>query len=269
MTEDRVGQVAALFDAVAPTYDQLGVPFFAPIAEHLVDRLSPRAGESVVELGCGRGALTVPLARAVGPDGSVRACDVSAAMVALAREAVADLPHAEVTLMDASAPTYEPGTADVVAASLVLFFLPDPAAALRRWTGLLVPGGRIGLTTFGTQDETWSRLDEMFDPWLPPTVLDARTTGKRGPFASDDAFARLMEETGLTDVRQDTQTLTVRFEDGSAWQRWTMSVGQRMMWQFVPEDERAGLVARADELLADHHDLRQDVRHSVARVPVS
>jgi ubiquinone/menaquinone biosynthesis C-methylase UbiE len=269
MTQDRVGQVAALFDAVAPAYDQLGIPFFSPIAEHLVGLLAPRPGESVVELGCGRGALTVPLARAVGPKGSVRACDVSPAMVALAREAIADLPRADVTLMDATEPTYEPGSADVVAASLVLFFLPDPLDALRRWVRLLAPGGRIGLTTFGTQDEIWSSLDELFDPWLPPTVLDARTSGKRGPFATDESFARLMVDAGLTDVHQDTQSVTVRFEDGRAWQRWTMSVGQRMMWRFVPEDQRAGLVERADELLAERQDVRQDVRHSVARVPVS
>lgn len=269
MTEDRVGQVAALFDAVAPTYDQLGVPFFAPIAEHLVSLLSPRPGDAVIELGCGRGALTVPLARAVGADGSVRACDVSSGMAALARTAVERLPQVEVTLMNAAEPTYDPGSADVVAASLVLFFLPDPLDALRRWARLLKPGGRIGLTTFGTQDEIWSRLDELFDPWLPPTVLDARTSGKRGPFASDEALGRLAQDAGLTDVRHDAQSLTVRFEDGDAWQRWTMSVGQRMMWSFVPPDERPRLVARADELLAERRDLRQDVRHTTAVGPVS
>jgi ubiquinone/menaquinone biosynthesis C-methylase UbiE len=269
MAADPYEQVTRLFDTLAPTYDQVGVDFITPIAEHLVTLLAPQPGERVVELGCGRGAATLPLAAGVGPTGSVDASDLSGAMLEQARAATEDLPQVRLTLMNAAEPTQLPRSADVVAASLVLFFLPDPLDALRRWVRLLAPGGRIGLTTFGTQDEIWSSLDELFDPWLPPTVLDARTTGKRGPFATDESFARLMVDAGLTDVHQDTQSLTVRFEDGRAWQRWTMSVGQRMMWRVVPEDQRADMVERADELLAARQDVRQDVRHSVARAPVS
>ncbi|MCW2825984.1 MAG: type 11 methyltransferase [Aeromicrobium sp.] len=93
MTQDRIAQVAGRFDAVAPTYDQVGVDFFGPIARHLVGPLDPHPGEQVIELGCGRGALTLPLAEVVGTDGSVRACDISPAMVALTDELTADLPQ--------------------------------------------------------------------------------------------------------------------------------------------------------------------------------
>lgn len=264
---DRIARVAGLFDAVAPTYDQVGVDFFQPIAHHLVGLLDPRPGESVVELGCGRGALTLPLAEAVGTDGSVRACDISPAMVDLTSGLTADLRQVNVSLMNAAEPTYEPRSVDVVAASLVLFFLPDPPEALRRWVDLLVPGGRIGLTTFGAQDEVWSGLDELFDPYLPPDVLDARTTGKRGPFASDTAFEQLLTDSGAADVRSVTQPVTISLADSAAWQRWSMSVGQRMMWTFVPDDDLPGLLARADALLDGVPSLRQDVRHTLGRTP--
>jgi ubiquinone/menaquinone biosynthesis C-methylase UbiE len=61
-----------LFDAVSDSYDQVGVDFFQPIAEGLVARLDPQPGERALDLGCGRGAALLPIARAVGPGGRRR-----------------------------------------------------------------------------------------------------------------------------------------------------------------------------------------------------
>ena len=54
--------VAALFDTVADDYDQTGIDFFEPIAAGLVAALDPQPGEPCVDLGCGRGAVTLGLA---------------------------------------------------------------------------------------------------------------------------------------------------------------------------------------------------------------
>ena len=62
-------------------------------------------------------------------------------------------PHVSARLGDVSAPELPDAQWDVVASSLVLLFLPEPAGAVRRWAGLLAPGGRLGVTTFGAQDE--------------------------------------------------------------------------------------------------------------------
>ena len=43
MTEDPEARVAQLFDAVADTYDAVGVDFFEPIAAGLVAELAPRS----------------------------------------------------------------------------------------------------------------------------------------------------------------------------------------------------------------------------------
>ena len=50
----------------------------------------------------------------------------------------------EVVVGDAQEPDLPEQSFDALASSLVLFFLPDPAAALRAWRMLLVDGGRIG-----------------------------------------------------------------------------------------------------------------------------
>lgn len=96
--------VAALFDRLADTYDAVGVPWFGLVAEHLVDELAPAPGERAVDIGCGRGAVTRPLADAVGPDGQVVAFDLAPGMVERTAADLATVTHVDVRLGDARAP---------------------------------------------------------------------------------------------------------------------------------------------------------------------
>jgi precorrin-6B methylase 2 len=54
----------------------------APVSEALLALAAPRAGERVLDVGCGCGASTLDLARAVGPTGRVAALDISGPMLA-------------------------------------------------------------------------------------------------------------------------------------------------------------------------------------------
>ena len=56
---------AGVFDRA----DHVGVPWSGPIARGLVEELDVRPGERVLDLGCGRGAALLPLAREAGPTG--------------------------------------------------------------------------------------------------------------------------------------------------------------------------------------------------------
>jgi SAM-dependent methyltransferase len=111
-------------------------------AELLRARL-PAPPADVVDLGCGTGSLAVLLAEA---GHRVAGLDLSAPMVAGA-EAKARAAGVDAAFRrgDAAAPPYPLGSADVVLARHVLWALADPDEALRRWVGLLRPGGRLVL----------------------------------------------------------------------------------------------------------------------------
>lgn len=170
---------------------------------------------------------------------------------------------------DAAAPPVD-GSFDAVASSLVLFFLRDPAAALRSWLDLLRPGGRLGVVTFGTQDEWWDDLDDVFRPYLPPEMLDARTSGQDGPFGSDAGMERLVSDAGYVEPRTVAWELPVRFASPAQYLDWTMTTGQRAMWMRVPEDERGSVRERLTGMLLEHADddgavtLHQGVRITLA-----
>jgi ubiquinone/menaquinone biosynthesis C-methylase UbiE len=265
------GGPAGVFDRAAATYDSVGIPFFGPIADGLVAALAPRPGERALDVGCGRGAVLAPLARLVGPSGSALGIDLAPEMVRRTAADLADLPWVEVRVDDASAPALPARSFDLVASSLVLFFLPDPGAALRRWAELLVPDGRLGVTTFGEQDPRWRQVDAVFEPYLPPSLKDARTSGTTGPFDSDAGMETLLADAGLVDVRTVRRTVDVRFRDVEQLLDFTWSHGQRAMWEAVPTVERdavrAAIVERAAGLGLGPAGfaLTQDVRYTLAR----
>ena len=264
--------VAALFNAVADDYDQSGVDFFAPIAHGLVDALAPAPGERAADLGCGRGAATILLAESVGESGSVVGLDVSDGMLAHAREEVDRLGlGVDLKVGDASEPPLPAETFDVVASSLVLFFLPEPAAALQRWVQLLAPGGRIGLATFGDQDQAWAAVDREFGPWLPPAMRDPRVMGPQSPFGSDAAMEHLLSGAGASEVHTTSLRLPVRFGTLERWEAFSRGTGQRAMWAGVPAEEVDALRGRVAQHFEGARNAQgeievwQDIRYTVGR----
>ena len=95
----------------------------------------------VADLGCGTGTLALLLA---AEGYAVDGVDFSPEMI---RRAVAKPAVGQVTFTQADAdnPPLEPGAYDVVLCRHVLWVMPDPAATLHRWIGLLAPGGRLVL----------------------------------------------------------------------------------------------------------------------------
>ncbi|MFC4015015.1 class I SAM-dependent methyltransferase [Nonomuraea purpurea] len=121
----------------------------------------PAAPADVLDLGCGTGSLSLLLAeqghRPVG-------VDLSPLMVERARQKlVAAGFDAVMAVGDASDPSPQAGTSfDVVLSRHLLWTLPDPEAALRRWIGLLRPGGRLVLV-----EGRWATPDEPYAAGLP------------------------------------------------------------------------------------------------------
>lgn len=103
-------------------------------------------GETVVDLGCGPGNLTRPLAADVTASGTVIGVDLSPAMLA---RAVADTPDDHVVFVraDAADLTLRPASIDAVCCFAALHLFADPEAALDVMTGALAPEGRLAILT--------------------------------------------------------------------------------------------------------------------------
>jgi trans-aconitate 2-methyltransferase len=92
-----------------------------------------------VDLGCGPGYSTALVAEAAGATDTM-GLDRSATFVAAAATQFPALRFVCHDVTQLPLPTAAP---DVVFARLVLAHLPDPAAQIHRWAGVLAPGGRL------------------------------------------------------------------------------------------------------------------------------
>ena len=128
--------------------------------EHALRLAGLRPGMRVLDVGCGPGDVSFIAAGLVGPTGTVLGVDAAPEMIELARARAAEqgLPavHFTQAAIDAIA-LDEP--VDAVVGRLILMHLPDPAAALRHLSSLVLPGGVIA---FSENDITGARsIPEM------------------------------------------------------------------------------------------------------------
>jgi ubiquinone/menaquinone biosynthesis C-methylase UbiE len=117
-------------------------------ARFIVDHLGLEPGMKALDAGCGPGRVTVPLARAVGPEGEVVALDVQEGMLARAREKVDEAGLGNVRYLHS-----ELGGGDLPANAFdravlvsVLGEIPDQSAALEELYSALKPGGVLSIT---------------------------------------------------------------------------------------------------------------------------
>ncbi len=108
-------------------------------------------GERVLEIGCGTGALTMPLAKAVGEHGRVFAVDISEPMLNAARQRVGESGMRNVTLLsgDVQVLSFERAVFDIATSRMGVMFFSDPVAAFRNIGSSLKPDGRLVFACWG------------------------------------------------------------------------------------------------------------------------
>ncbi|MBN1532445.1 MAG: class I SAM-dependent methyltransferase [Spirochaetes bacterium] len=125
-------------------------PFFG--TRNILARMPVRTGMRVLDVGCGPGRFTIPLAKAVGPSGKVVAVDIQKEMVALTARYAAEegMENVETRVLDVASGdgTLEAQSFDFSLMVTVLGEIPPARrpAALREIHRLLKPGGILSIT---------------------------------------------------------------------------------------------------------------------------
>lgn len=194
-------------------YDRMLEPFAALI----LDAAGLSAGEQVLDVGCGCGATTLAAARAVAP-GAVVGIDLSAAMLARARDNAARASLVNASFEQADAQVHRFGTSyDAVISRFGVIFFADPVAAFANLLAATRPGGRMAFAC-------WQPLAD--NEWLlvPLAALaehaplpDPDEPGAPGMFSlsSTDRLHQVLSDAGWRDVRAASERTPILLGGGT------------------------------------------------------
>src|SRR5438128_8966575 len=127
------------FDVAADAYDRFMGRFSRQLSPQLADFAGIRAGQHVLDVGCGPGALTAELVSRLGPQ-LVAAVDPSVSFVAAAR---ARNPGVDVRTASAEHLPFEDGAFDAALAQLVVHFMTDSVAGLAEMRRVIRQAGVV------------------------------------------------------------------------------------------------------------------------------
>jgi len=166
-------------------YERVMVPlWFGRWAEVLVQALSLKPAENVLDVACGTGVTTRLAKDAVGPDGGVDGLDINATMIAKARTLVAgrDIAWIERDVCDNGLPSE---SYDVILSQHGYHYFPDKQRALREFGRLLVPAGRVGFSIWDGHSAYTRVLCGALERYLSPEVAEKQRSQRETPTANE------------------------------------------------------------------------------------
>jgi SAM-dependent methyltransferase len=234
------------FAVPAEAYGRFMGRFSEPLAAVFADACGVRAGQRVLDVGCGPGALTAELVRRLGPD-AVTAIDPSPPFV----EAVAArLPRVDIRTGSAEELPFADATFDATLAQLVVHFMADPARGLREMRRVTRPGGTVGACVWdhggdqGPLSVFWAAVHDL----APDVPAEADLAG-----TSEGQLTELARAAGLDSAEPGTVRVTVGFPTfDDWWEPFTLGVGPAGAYVAgLDPDHRTALRARCAERLPD------------------
>ena len=186
--EERAAVVRSMFGSIAGRYDATNTVLSGGM-HHLWRRkavlaLAPASNARLLDVCCGTGDLSLALAEAIGPNGSVIGTDFCPEMVDEARRKLdgrggpADL---RFEVADAMALPFPDDTFDGATVSFGIRNVVDPRAGLAEMARVVRPGGRVLVLEFGQPAGLFGALFRFYSAQLMPRI-GGLMTGNRAAY---------------------------------------------------------------------------------------
>lgn len=198
------------WDYSSPHYEKGWQRQLWPAQQRLLETLDFQPGENVLDISCGTGLVTFPIAQAVTPGGSVTGIDLSEGMIEKAANLAEEkgIGHVNFKHMDAEELDFPDSTFDVAVNSLGLMYYPDPDKATAETYRVLKPGQRAGALVWGRRNKCgWA---EIFP------IVDRRVKSEVCPMffqlGTGENLAHTFEKAGFTDISTSRFNVTLEYE---------------------------------------------------------
>ena len=182
-----------------------------PIADTLIDRAKPKAGERIIDVGCGSGATSIAFAQKVGSSGHVFGIDVSGPMLARARACAPKELPVEFKLADATVHPFDPASFDLLASRFGVMFFAEPSRSFANLRKALRPSGRLAFACWREPRENPFFMAPLQAVYKHVPKLPQQGPEDPGPFsfASEARVHRILGEAGFTGIAMEPHDLAL------------------------------------------------------------
>jgi SAM-dependent methyltransferase len=230
----------------AEVYESCFVPaIFGAWADRVADASGMKAGDNVLDVGCGTGVLARAALGRVGPEGRVTGLDLNEGMLTVAARTE---PKIAWRPGDATKLPFGDASFDVVVSQFALMYFPDRVAALREMWRTLTAGGRLAVAT-------WASIDHArgYEILVDITV---RQCGRKAadvltaPFVLGDraGLAKLYEDSGIPGADIAVHAGSIRFASVKEFVR--IEVKGSPLADLLSDSEMQELASESEEALA-------------------
>ena len=174
----------------------------APISQILIDSAAANPGERIIDVGCGCGSTSIALAQAVAPSGFVLGIDISAPMLARARQLAPKTLPVDFVLADATVHPFDPASFDLLVSRFGVMFFAEPALSFANLRRALKPTGRLAFVCWREPRENPMLMTPLQAAYKHVPKLPQPGPEDPGPFsfASEERVRRILREAGFVDV---------------------------------------------------------------------
>jgi ubiquinone/menaquinone biosynthesis C-methylase UbiE len=225
----------------------------APLREWMIQALSPKPGDVVLELAAGAGDTGFEVAKLLGTEGRLISSDFAAEMVEAARRRGIELGLENVAycVIDAESIELDDDSVDGVLCRWGYMLMSDPATALAETRRVLRPGSRLVLSVWSAPEKNpWASVVGRM--MVERGKMEPPSPGAPGVFgmASEERTRELLERAGFEHVAVSELPLHFFYRDVADYMSWATNTAGAlaMVLRTLSEEER--------------HDVEQEVREA-------
>jgi ubiquinone/menaquinone biosynthesis C-methylase UbiE len=222
LAEDSKAKIIAVYDGAAATYNRVGPSFFLHFGKRLASGAGILPDSTVLDLATGTGAVLVPAAELVGPEGRVVGIDISLRMICRAWTEIRDvgLDHAHALVADAERLPFPRNSFDCVLCSFAIFLFSNLSSLFSECHRVLRSSGRIGLAYSAGEDREWTWYEQLISKYGPTAGLG---TERYSPQDVETA----LNDGGFKNVSTSMEAHRLIFSSASEFWNWAWSHGDR------------------------------------------
>lgn len=252
------------FFASVAGYEQFMGRYARPLAVEFVATVPLANGNSVLDIGCGPGALTAELVAKVGAE-SVSVIDPSPPFL---QYCAAQYPGITAEVAKAEQIPFADASFDAVLSQLVIHFIGDLEQAGREIVRVTKPGGWVSVCT-------WN-IDRMQKINMLPRAASAAgievPTIRVEAFGENGDVSAYLESIGLADVKESTISVSSTYHDfEELWSAYLVSIGPLGPWTVSQSNEAKAAIKRALFQIIDEPEgefsLSAEARVATGRTP--